>query len=142
MTYSALQKEIEKVKGAKINIREDRCVSNTNCPKAFEKKAKYMENEIFNYDDFIATASDFIKSPFDVEACKSAILSYNRYGVPYQLGKPIELFEDEISINGSKDYNEIEVWVRELGCSEDNLRNAIDAVGNKVEDVRAWLRTH
>ncbi len=45
---------------------------------------------------------------------------------------------DRISLG--EDY-EIRNWTRSLGVSEAELREAVDAVGNSVDAVRAYLKT-
>lgn len=44
---------------------------------------------------------------------------------------------DRISL--SEEY-EIRDWTRSLGVSEDELREAVDAVGNSVDKVRDYLK--
>lgn len=44
---------------------------------------------------------------------------------------------DRISL--SEDY-EVRDWTQSLGVSEDELREAVDAVGNSVDAVRAYLK--
>jgi hypothetical protein len=52
----------------------------------------------------------------------------------YQTGA---LDRDRISL--SEDY-EIRKWTKSLGVSEDELREAVDAVGNSADAVRAYLK--
>lgn len=44
---------------------------------------------------------------------------------------------DRISLN--EDY-EIRDWTKSLGVSEDELREAVDAVGNRADKVRDYLK--
>lgn len=44
---------------------------------------------------------------------------------------------DRISLN--EDY-EIRDWTKSLGVSEDELREAVDAVGNSADKVRDYLK--
>ena len=44
---------------------------------------------------------------------------------------------DRISLG--EDY-EVRDWTKALGVSEDELREAVDAVGNSVDKVREYLR--
>ncbi|MDB5823449.1 MAG: hypothetical protein JWR21_2153 [Herminiimonas sp.] len=51
---------------------------------------------------------------------------------------------------GPQDYDRINVlvesdvayWSKELGVSRERLAKAIEAVGDKVADVRKWLESH
>lgn len=45
---------------------------------------------------------------------------------------------DRDRINLSEDY-EVRDWTESLGVSEQELREAVDAVGNSAEAVRAYL---
>lgn len=46
---------------------------------------------------------------------------------------------DRDRINLGEDY-EIRNWTRSLGVSEDELREAVDAVGNSADKVREYLK--
>ncbi|HET6397800.1 MAG TPA: DUF3606 domain-containing protein [Pseudoxanthomonas sp.] len=46
---------------------------------------------------------------------------------------------DRDRINTSEDY-EVRYWARELGVSEEELRAAVEAVGNGADDVRRHLK--
>lgn len=46
---------------------------------------------------------------------------------------------DRARVSLSEDY-EIRDWTKTLGVSEDELRAAVDAVGNSAEKVRAYLK--
>ena len=46
---------------------------------------------------------------------------------------------DRDRINTSEDY-EVRYWARELGVSEEELRAAVEAVGNGADDVRRPLK--
>ena len=46
---------------------------------------------------------------------------------------------DRARINLSEDY-EIRDWTKSLGVSEDELRAAVDAVGNSADKVREYLQ--
>jgi hypothetical protein len=35
--------------------------------------------------------------------------------------------------------HEVRDWARSLGCTEDRLREAVEAVGNSAEEVRRYL---
>lgn len=35
---------------------------------------------------------------------------------------------------------EIHLWTRHFGCTEQELRRAVESVGTSAVDVRAWLR--
>jgi hypothetical protein len=48
---------------------------------------------------------------------------------------------DRARVNTSEDY-EVRYWTQELKCSEAKLRQAVQAVGPMVTDVRAWLAKH
>lgn len=45
---------------------------------------------------------------------------------------------DHWSVNLAESW-EVFFWTRELGCSEVELRKAVDAVGKTARDVRAYL---
>lgn len=55
---------------------------------------------------------------------------------------------DDLTNNGPADRSRVNVneewerryWCREFGCTEDQLRNAVLAVGVPVEKVAAYLR--
>ena len=46
---------------------------------------------------------------------------------------------DRARINLSEEY-EVRDWTKSLGVSEDELREAVDAVGNSAEKVREYLK--
>ena len=46
---------------------------------------------------------------------------------------------DRARINLSEEY-EVRDWTRSLGVSEDELRGAVDAVGNSADRVREYLK--
>ena len=46
--------------------------------------------------------------------------------------------QDHWRVNLSENW-EIRFWSREFGCSEHNLRRAVDAVGSNAGRVRAYL---
>ncbi len=46
---------------------------------------------------------------------------------------------DRSRISLSEDY-EVRDWTQSLGVSEDELREAVDAVGNSADAVRAYLK--
>lgn len=46
---------------------------------------------------------------------------------------------DRTRINLSEDY-EVRDWTKSLGVSEDELREAVDAVGNSADKVREYLQ--
>ncbi|RYX91818.1 MAG: DUF3606 domain-containing protein [Comamonadaceae bacterium] len=48
--------------------------------------------------------------------------------------------QDRKRIDASEGY-EVQYWTRQLGCTEQQLRTAIAAVGPQVEQVRAYLQT-
>lgn len=133
MLISEFKKEIENVKGAQIKIQNSIDTEDDRFSEIYKNIMKVVEIDICNYDDFVSTMPDCIKSKLNLEKIRENILSDNN-NTPYHIGFGMKLFEDEIELERFGDVYE---WVRELGCSEDNLRNAIDAVGNKVEDVRA-----
>ena len=47
--------------------------------------------------------------------------------------------QDRERISLGEDY-EMRDWAESLGVSEDKLRHAVAAVGDRVEDVRAYLK--
>ena len=49
--------------------------------------------------------------------------------------------EDAQRINLSQSY-EVKYWRDKFNCSEDKLRNAVNAVGDSVEAVKKWMRDH
>jgi hypothetical protein len=46
--------------------------------------------------------------------------------------------QDDQRINVNQDY-EVRYWTKELGCTEDELKKAVKAVGPMVKDVRKHL---
>lgn len=46
--------------------------------------------------------------------------------------------QDRTRINSSEGY-EVQYWTRQLGCTEQQLRTAIAAVGPEVQNVRVFL---
>lgn len=46
---------------------------------------------------------------------------------------------DRTRINTSQEH-EVRYWTKELGCSPDELRAAVQAAGNQVEKVRAYVQ--
>jgi hypothetical protein len=46
---------------------------------------------------------------------------------------------DRTRINTSQEH-EVRYWSQELGCSADELRAAVQAAGNQVEKVRAFVQ--
>jgi len=46
--------------------------------------------------------------------------------------------QDRARINMSEDY-EVQDWAESLGVSRERLQEAVDAVGDRADDVRAWL---
>ena len=47
--------------------------------------------------------------------------------------------QDRTRINMNQDY-EVEDWTKSLGVSRDELRKAVDAVGDRADDVRKYLK--
>ena len=37
---------------------------------------------------------------------------------------------------------EVQLWTREFGCTEDELRRAVKVVGNSARSVRHFLKAH
>jgi hypothetical protein len=46
--------------------------------------------------------------------------------------------QDRARINMNEDY-EVQDWASSLGVSRERLQQAVDAVGDRADDVRAWL---
>lgn len=46
--------------------------------------------------------------------------------------------QDRARINMNEDY-EVEDWTKSLGVTRDRLQEAVDTVGDRVDDVRAYL---
>jgi hypothetical protein len=46
--------------------------------------------------------------------------------------------QDRARINMNEDY-EVQDWTTSLGVTRARLQEAVDAVGDRAEDVRAWL---
>ena len=49
--------------------------------------------------------------------------------------------EDPKRINVNQTW-EVRYWTKELGCSEAQLRSAVNVVGVMVDKVRIYLQTH
>lgn len=49
--------------------------------------------------------------------------------------------QDRSRINMSEDY-EVRYWTETLGVSKEDLRRAVDAVGDRAEKVREHLKGH
>lgn len=48
--------------------------------------------------------------------------------------------QDRLRINVNEDY-ELDSWSEKFGCSRDELRAAVKAVGVMAKDVEAYLKT-
>jgi hypothetical protein len=48
---------------------------------------------------------------------------------------------DDARIGLSEDY-EVHYWTARLNCTSRQLRQAVQAAGTRVGDVKAWLREH
>ena len=46
--------------------------------------------------------------------------------------------QDRARINMNEDY-EVQDWTKSLGVTRERLQKAVEAVGDRAEDVRAWL---
>lgn len=92
---------------------------------------------------------------FDIESlpCRKTFVPRARQQLPTRVGVAVLQCEelnmpddrnnigsaDRNRINLSEEY-EIRVWTKSLGVSEGELREAVDAVGNSVDSVRAYLK--
>ena len=61
-----------------------------------------------------------------------------RDGGSFRFAPPREI-PDHLHVDLHQEW-EVQLWTREFGCSEEELKRAVKAVGNSARDVRGYLR--